>query len=95
MIQDKFTSIASVFSKLGLLASIKSVVRITALKLHYSSRLTRPVAVSLFQVSAVHTFNPVFTVTERRSGKIAKYSLTVSPSVKAVFLLREELESEL
>lgn len=94
MIQDKFTSIASVFSKLGLLAAIKSVVRITALKLHYSSRITRPVAVSLFQVFAVHTFNPVFTVTER-SGKIAKYSLTVSPNVKEVFLLREELESEL
>lgn len=40
LIQAKFTSIASLFSKLGLLAAVKSIVSITALKLHYSSRIT-------------------------------------------------------
>lgn len=84
MIQDKFTSIASLYSKLGLLAAIKSVVSITALKLHYSSRITRLVAASLFQVFAVHTLNPMFTVT-KRSGKRAKHLLTVSPNVEAKF----------
>lgn len=90
MIQDKFTSIASLFSKLGLLAAIKSVVSITALKLHYSSRITRLVAASLFQVCAGDTFNPVFAVTKRRSGKRANHSLTVSPNVEAKFPLLGE-----
>lgn len=40
LIQAKFASIASLFSKLGLLAAVKSIVSITALKLHYSSRIT-------------------------------------------------------
>jgi len=86
MIQDKFTSIASLFSKLGQLAAIRSVVSITGPKLHYSSRITRPVATSLFQVFDVHTFNPVFAVTKRR-GKRTKHSLMVSPNVEAKFSL--------
>lgn len=87
MIQDKFISIASLFSKVGLLAAIKSVVSIAALKLHYSSRVTRLVAASLFQVFAAHTFNSVFAVTKRKSGKRAKHSLTVSPNIEAKFSL--------
>ena len=82
MIQDNSTSTASLFSKLGLLAAIKSIVSITALNLHYLSRMIGVVAASLFQVFAVYTFNPVFAGTKRR-GNRATHSLTASPNVEA------------